>query len=374
MSACATIQPLPAWRRPPIPRLLLAAWVTVAAATAAAPPPAMLPAVSERSLRVCVAADAPEPVRAAAARILAAAPTHPLLVFLRSSHTVTELTDSAALLAAPPGARACDHLVIVGLPEDPLVRTVWQREARPAPGGFYLFGFGHLCGDLGYVESHRNPFLHGRGIPRAPYETQVVAITGSTPAGLELAVRAFLEHGLANGVVAAPGWARPRPNLLERDPALLPLALPDWVPDTLPDGWVRVGVTQAAEDEYRGVLADAGVAPRVIWRFKYARPGVWDAGGAENAMANYAAGLHRRAYGNTLWAAQFADAGEAAAAAPKIAKAARLHRAGAAWQGPQPPYAWDTETPPGETRLWQRGEWLLMSTLPAPAAAGLGSG
>jgi hypothetical protein len=185
------------------------------------------------------------------------------------------------------------------MPDDPLIQAAWQREARIIPGGFYIFGFGHLRGDVGYLESDHNPFLHGAAIVKAPFETQVITLTGSTPAGVELAVRAFLRQGLVNGVVAAPGFQRPDKALLDRDPLPPDFKLPVWTPLHVGD-LPQIGLIQASEDEYRGVLEDTGVVPQVIWRWKYHRRGSWDGAGAERAYDHYAAGLHRRAYGDTL--------------------------------------------------------------------------
>jgi hypothetical protein len=262
-------------------------------------------------------------------------------------------------------------LILVGLPEDPMIQAAWQREAAVEPGGLFIFGYGHLRGDLGYVESDRNPFLHGSAIASAPFETEVVTVTGSTVAGVELAVRAFLDRGLINGVVAAAGWSRGNRTLLDRDPLPPDFHPPEWLPSTA-GGFTRIGLTWATEDEYRGVLADTGTEPVEIWRAKYFRPGVWDGAGAISAMDNYAAGLHRRAYGNTIWLARFSSSTEAQAAAPKIATAAKLAAQGTQWIGVQPPYA--NGTVPGEQpssgslKLWQRAEWLIMSTLPVDVA------
>jgi hypothetical protein len=320
----------------------------------------------QRTLKVCVAPDAPPPVRQAAGATLKAT-DHPLLRVLAEGRPPTALTDSRALAAVRPQERAFSHLILVGLPGDPLITAAWQREARTEDGGLYVFGFGHLRGTLGYVESDRNPFLHGAAIKAAPFETQVITLTGSTPEGVALAVDAFLRQGLVNGVVAGTGWTRPHTTLLDHDPLPAGFTAPAWLPrraGTSP----RLGVTQAGEDEYRGVLEDAGVAPAEIWRVKYYLPGCWDGGGAARAFDHYMAGLHRRAYGNTLWAARFASAAAAAHAAPRIAAAARLGKQGDLWTGAQPPYAdgkyLGERRSPGPLSLWRRGEWLLMSTLP----------
>jgi len=337
------------------------------AGEAAAPAPV-------RSLKICAAADADPRIRGAAQAVLDSLPKHALLSAMAADAPApTELTDTAALAAAKPEDRAFSHLVLVGLPDDPMIQAAWQREARQTDAGLYVFGFGHFSGDVGYVESDRNPFLHGQAIKSAPFETQVVAITGSTPAGVALAADAFIRAGLINGIVAtgavaANGWTRARGNLLQRDPLPPDFRLPDCLPAKA-GGLARIAVSQAAEDEYRGVLANTGTEPKEIWRAKYHKPGLWDGAGAGAAQANYHAGLHRRSYGYTLWAARFATPGEAAAAAPKIAARAGLRKAATHWEGQQPPLGYGEST--GPLALWQRGEWVLMSTLPADDTAAI---
>jgi len=304
-----------------------------------------------RSLKVCAAPDAPPAVRQAARAVLKAVADHPLLHLMADGKPPQSLTDST----------------LIGLPTDPLITAAWQREARVEEGGFYIFGFGHLHGTIGYVESDRNPFLHGAAIKSAPFETQVVTLTGSTPEGVALVVDAFLKQGLVNGLIAAPGWKRPDRTLLDRDPLPVDFAAPAWLPGQV-GASKRIGITQASEDEYRGALEDTGVVPAEIWRAKYHRPGTWDGGGAARAFDHYAAGLHRRAYGATLWAARFSSAKQAGQAAPKIAAAAKLRMLGDVWSGEQPPYANGTypgeKRSPGPITLWRRDAWLLMSTLP----------
>ncbi len=338
-------------------------------------PPKPNAATVGRGLKICTAADAPAEVRAAAAAILAASGTNALLTTMDAGKAVATLTTSADLLAAKQGERALNHLVVIGLPTDPLIAAVWQHEARAEPGGLYVFGWGHFKGDIGYVESDRNPFMHSAGIATAPYETEVVTITGSTPAGVALAVDAFLNRGLVNGVVAGPGWTRPQTSLLDREPLLPNFAPPAAILSTAGEASL-IGVTPGGEDEFRGVLDDTGVLPQQIWRAKYYVAGAWDGAGVAGAFDAYSAGLHRRAYGNTLWLASFATAAEAAGAAPKIAAAAKLTAAGAVWSGSQPPYANGTYTgdrpSSGGLRLWQQDRNVLMSTLPFAEAYALG--
>jgi len=324
-----------------------------------------------RGFKIVVAANAPESVRAAAKQVLDAAnaETSPTLLSIFSeAGKPRELTDSSALLAAKLPERAYSHLILVGLPTDPMITAAWQREARLDTGGFYVFGWGYLRGDIGHIESDRNPFLHSAEIASAPFETEVVTLTGNTPAAVALSVDAFLKRGLINGVVAANGWTRPQTTVLDREPLAPNFAIPNWLPATVNDASL-IGITAGGEDEFRGVLEDAGVEPTQIWRAKYFIKGAWDGKGAAGAFDNYSYGLQRRAYGNTLWMASFTSANEASQAAPKIAAAAKLNKTGKLWTGNQPSYAdgkyFGDRASSGPLRLWQRGEWVFISTLPA---------
>ena len=263
-----------------------------------------LAAQPKRGLLICASDSAPAAVRTAATSLLEAVPHHALLSVFAKDHAPATLCSSEQLLSGPAERRAYNHLVLVGLPTDPLVAAATQHEAKPEPGGFYVFGFGHFTGDIGYIESDRNPFLHGAAIAKAPFETELVTITGSTPVGVQLAAEAFLKHNLVNGVVAAQGWKRPVPNLLDHDP-LAPAFHPPGMLQPQIGNYRLIGLTQAAEDEYRGVLADTGVSPQEIWRAKYYREGVWDGEGEAHAIDQYLYGLHRRAYGKTIWLARF---------------------------------------------------------------------
>lgn len=310
---------------------------------------------AERTLKICVAGDAPAEIKAAASNILAGVQTQPLLSALAEGKPPASLTDTKALAAGSNDARAYSHLVVVGLPTDPIIVQAWQRNARVEEGGFYIFGFGHLRGTLGYIESDRNPFLHSAAVASTPFETEIVTITGDTPEGVALAADAFLKQGLVNGVVAASGWKRAGTTLLDHDPLS-----PDFAVDLPVKADKKIGLTQAGEDEYRGVLADTGLMPAAIWRLKYSVPGAWDGAGASRSIAQYLSGLHRRAYGNMLWCAKFNSSGDAAAAAPKIAAAAGLSQKGNTWSGGG--NSKDATILPME--LWQAQAWVVMSSLP----------
>jgi hypothetical protein len=313
-----------------------------------------------RPLLICVAADAPPLVRQSADDILKAASSSPLMSTLAAQGA--SIADSATLVGDPK-KKAYAHLILVGLPNDPLIQLAWQREALVEGPGMYVFDFGHFTGNIGYIESDRNPFLHSFVVKVAPYEAEAITITGTTPEGVAAATQAFLTKGLINGVVDGGAWQRPRTSLLDRDPLPANFTLPAFVPATAGDATL-IAVTQGGESEYRGVLQDAGVEPQELWRFKYYLPGAWDAADGVNALQNYLAGLHRRAFGNTLWAARFANAAEAGAAMAKIGEAAHLQLHGDKWVGKVAPTT--PKMPPTTVQpriLWQHQEWLLMSTL-----------
>lgn len=319
----------------------------------------------QRPLQICVVGDAPTPITETAKAIQLRS-GHALLRAL-SDEGPPVFSDSRSLVDDNFKQILYSHLILVGLPDDPLIQAAWQREAKPEDGGMYIFGYGHLYGDIGYVESDRSPFLHSPNVQSAPFETQVITITGSTPVGVKLAADAFLDRSLVNGVIAASGWSRPTVSLLDRDPLPPGFALPDVAEERMGD-MHRIGWTQATEDEYRGVLADCGVMPEAIWRAKYYKRGNWDSAGAFGAYDNYVAGLHRRSYGNSLWLAQFSSGSVAATGAPKIAAAAHLRSAGhEQWSGDQIPYAGPgyvaASDVPGTLTLTRSGEWLLMSAV-----------
>lgn len=340
--------------------IFLSTICTPLTAAAGAPP--------QRSLAICVSSKAPEAIQAAAQAVLGAVRSHPLLIAMAGGRAPSAINNTEGLMDGPAESRAYSNLVVIGTPDDPAVAAVWQHQAKPEPGGFYIFGFGHLRGDIGYIESDRNPFLHGAAIKSAPFETEVATITGSTTAGVVLAVDAFLKQGLVNRVVAANGWTRPSTTILDRAPLPPDFALPSWMPARAGSATI-LGVTQAGEDEYRGVLADTDVEPQWIWRIKYYHDGDWDGAGAVNAFADYSNGLQRLAYGNTIWCAQFASTAEAEHAAPRIAAAAGLSRSRNVWTGAQPPFgaanALAQPASPGSLALWSRGDRVFMSTLPA---------
>ncbi len=327
--------------------------------------------IHERGLLLCIDPRLEAEGESFRQRIVAAAATSPLLIALSAG---TPLLRSKFAIPTQPEL-AFNHVILIALPNDPLLIQAWQREASFENGlkvarGLYAFGFGHVEGSIGYLESDRNPFLHAAAVAKAPYEAQWISLTGTDHVGVAIAVDAFLTRSLVNGLVGAAGWQRGAATLLDRDPLSPDFTVPGVIPSAL-GGLHRIAITQVAEDEYRGVLTDAGVTPRSIWHAKYHAPGQWDASGQASSFYNYAVGLHRRAYGNSAWVATFRSPSEAAAAAPRIAKSASLTASAARWIGHLPPYAWghidmgdDSST--GTLELYVEGASVVLTALSQP--------
>ena len=310
--------------------------------------------VPQRSLVITIAEDAPPAVRAAFQRIVAAAKNHPLLSVLSEGGKIESGCFNEKFAAGNPEALAFRHLVVLGEPDDPLVRQILQHEARFENGNVYAFGFGRFSGDLGWIESGPNPFLHSRFVARPPFETELVLITGTTPAGIAAAAERFLDSTLVNGLVASGQVERLETTLLDRAPLDCAVALPDSVPARA-GGWTRIGITDCSAEVGRGILELIGEEPSRVFAVKYHRPGVWDGAGAESAIGNFLAGLHRAAYGNTVLVAEFSSTARAEAAAGRLNREKRI-AASHKGDGKNP------EKPP--VRCFSRGVWLLMSTLP----------
>jgi hypothetical protein len=64
-----------------------------------------------------------------------------LAAFLAGSPLMSQSTSDA--LAGDPMQLALNHLIVVGLADDALVQTVWQREASIKGSSLYAFGFGN---------------------------------------------------------------------------------------------------------------------------------------------------------------------------------------------------------------------------------------
>ncbi len=269
---------------------------------------------------------------------------------------------------------AFNHLVVIGLPSDPLMKKVWEHYAAVDEGAktLYAQGWGYLQGDLGYLEADRNPFLHSRRIKEAPFETVLFKISGTSEAGVLAALTAF-KTGLFNGIVPAGAWKRPKTTILDLDPqpAPSPLQLADAVAFNDAKGAaVRAplaGWSQVPGNEYRAYIDVAGAEPTGVWRYKYLLPGALDHAQTPGWMA----GFHRMAYGNAVTIAAFATPDAAQKTAEAIGTTGGWHKlkplAGLpCWQANQPTDE-NMALPLGTITLTWKGPYLLMTSLPNEA-------
>jgi len=273
----------------------------------------------EGNILVCVSAGASSAVRAAAEKLAADVRTCPVLRGLIETHRASKATlvSSEELLGKKAFRRAAhNHLVVVGLKSaDPLVARTWGQylSVDEEKKAVYMQGYGHLTGDVGYVESDRNPFLYSHKVRTSDHTTCLFRISGTTERGVLAGLEAFT-GGLLNGLVAADTLVRHRGTVLDLDPSLTapPLTLPASV--TLRGGQAPyAGWTQVWESEYRAFIDLGGDEPRGMWRAKYLEPGALDG----VSLRTWNAAFHRMAFGNAIGIAEFETDEQARTAAEK---------------------------------------------------------
>lgn len=329
-----------------------------------------------RAILVCASQNAAPEVARLADGLVADAKAVPVLQALLQSHSATEvLRKSSEEVMANSNLAAYNHLVVVGLAgNDPLLKKVWEfyvtLDEKEKSG--YALGWGYLQGDLGYLESDRNPFLHSRWIREAPFEAEVVKVTGNSLAGVQAAAQQF-RAGMFNGLVPAGPVKRPKTTILDLDPLVDPpaLKLPETLPANAPfPGATLAGWSQVPANEYRAYLDLGQPEPKRVWRAKYLVDGALD----RPAIIGWNQGLHRMAFANAITIAEFATGQQSLAAAQAIIKSDK------AWQ-PVPALAgspaWEAEMPSdeclkptmGRLFLLSRGQLLLIASLPKPVLA-----
>ena len=332
-----------------------------------------------RGCKVCVSDKAPAALQRLAERIVAHQKKHATLKTLSDGQAI-RLASTEELLSQPWEQRAFTHLVVIGMADDELVQQVWQNEADIDNDRIYVHGVGYLEGDIGFIESERNPFLYSPQVHTAPYTAMVITITGTTVKGVSLAANAFLDQGLTNGVVAGDGWRRTEETILDSEPLAASFQVPKVLPRRV-GPWQLVGLTACPEPDYRGVLAQVGAEPLEMWRSKYHKPGEWDLPGSKNSFMSYLASLHRRAYGNSLLVMRFADQQTAGQARGRIAAGARLRQSRDGMMiGVQPipsskgfrdPGNPDLDTWNAPFSVWATGEWVFLSSLPIDVSSSI---
>ena len=179
----------------------------------------------------------------------------------------------------------------------------WQEKK-----GFFVGGFGTFRADgreAGYIECDRSEFFmwarNLAGDSRKPHDQQLplrlmIRITGSSPAGVEAAAKAFVEKGLLGGI--AP--VEPKPSGAATKRTILSVGSDDLgidPPAEPPDGKLkgegpaagksltRIGWVQADAQDYDGFLQQTGVPAVRMWRVKYV---------PETGITNFVTSPHRR--------------------------------------------------------------------------------
>ncbi len=327
--------------------------------------------MQSRGCKIVVSRGAPKSVQNLVNQLIEGQDSSKTLMALADGKPLKQVV-SEDLLAGSLSDRAYPNLVVVGLMDDPLVQQVWQREAKIEGNRIYVHGVGRLEGDIGYIESERNPFLYSSEINKVPYTAMVVTLTGTTPKGVELAVRAFLDKGLVNGTVAGSGWIRYDTSLLDQPPLRPEFEVPTVLPENVGD-FRLIGLTACSEPDYRGVLAVTGERPSEMWRAKYNDGKVWNKAGAKESFFTYLDSLHRKAYGSSVLAIRFADPKAALQAAQKMAASARMKKDNnGRFSGQQPmpsskgfrdPGNPDPKTWKAPYTMWTEGEWVLFSSV-----------
>ena len=221
-----------------------------------------------------------------------------------------------------------------------------------------------MQGDIGYVESDRNPFLHSRKIKEAPFDAVVIKISGTSETGVLAAVVAF-RAGLINGLVPTGQVVRTAATILDLDPLSTPA--PMELPGTIEVAGgtaLLAGWSQVPANEYRAYLDLGQPEPLHVWRYKYLFPGALDRAGVVGWMN----GMHRMAYGNAVTLAEFRTADEARKAAAAVGKTSGFRKVGdiaglAAWEAEQPTDE-SLKTSLGSITVLAKDRFLIMSALP----------
>ena len=312
--------------------------------------------------------------------VLARAAGAPLFQALGLTHRTGPVQSAGELLPAPGDRKVwkwqgLDNLVVVGTPAEGDVAARVKGFTYGIDTGrkeLYRFGFGRFTGDVGCVETGFNPWLYSDRFDDNPYSTLLVRISGTTPTGVLLAARAFLD-GMNNGIVLGAGARNAEQGLLCRVPSSTP-------PPKLPPRFVNedggilayAGWSQVPEQDFRALL-DYG-APRepvAMWRIKYLATGALD----DCSGAAWVRGPAPMAWGNAVTLAFFDDDACAEAAWKGVREACRDRAESkvsgrSAFSVPMPVDG-ISQVSLGRVTYWTHGRWLVMSSLPEATHAAM---
>lgn len=271
---------------------------------------------------------------------------------------LTRILLSASKIAPGPARTAenkAAHFISVGKINSMFLHTgltfsFWAK-ATPAENKLYVYGFGDFTGNVGYIESGRNPYPFTETETVKPYRNWI-RISGLTDKGVKLAADAFLNRGILNGVITdneqVPEGMLPDKHAFpggclrksDTPPSLAPLK----VANARLVGW-----TQPNETVYLGLMemidlpeSPQRLMPVRMWRAEYFLPS-----GPEGLFDS----LHRIGTERELLLAQFARPSEAKEALERLRRARssdRWVKKGDVWVG---------------RRVSARvsGQWLILS-------------
>lgn len=270
---------------------------------------------------VCIGSNAPTEEQQAAKLIFEA---------LRERNDSAQFLSDEQVLATPVSFSGGWHVIAVGSPTTNAVLLAYpsywslDRELHYAPlgnmpaapftetRGFYVGGFGYFFAgrNVGFVEFDRSPFYSEMlfSLPdekkmsrdTAPPLRFLVRVTGSTPEGVLLGAKRFVETRMVYGLaIGPPRWARPK-DIWNLDDGNIKPDPPDWIPTgTYPTSQARdagksisfLGWLMADRTMYAGFLELTGCKPVQMWRAKYR---------TETGLLDFESSPHHRASGNEL--------------------------------------------------------------------------
>jgi hypothetical protein len=271
---------------------------------------------------VCVGKEAPKEERDAAALVLEA---------LKTRSASARLMNDEEVLESPVSESGSWHVIVVGTPMSNAVLLAYpsywalDRELHYAPfgnmpaasftetRGYYVGGFGYFFAgrNVGFVEFDRSPFYSEKifFLPddrKAARQTSsslrfLIRVTGSSPEGVALAAKRFVETWMLYGVaLGPPRWPRAH-DLWNLDDEKIKPDPPEWLPrgDYSLEGPLKgetgrlsfLGWLMADRSMYAGFLELTGCKPVQIWRAKYT---------SEESFFDFNHSPHHRASGNEL--------------------------------------------------------------------------
>jgi hypothetical protein len=281
---------------------------------------------------VCIGSEAPTDEQQAATLIFEA---------LRERSDSAQFLSDEQVMATPASCSGQWHVIAVGNATTNSVLlnypSYWSldRELHYAPLGnmpaapftetrcFYVGGFGYFFAGrhVGFVEFDRSPFYSEllfslpdeKKVSRetAPPLRFLIRVTGSTPEGVLLGARRFVETRMLYGLaIGPPRWARPK-DIWNLDDENIKPDPPDAIPTgTHPTSRARdagksisfLGWLMADRTMYAGFLELTGCKPAQMWRAKYR---------TEAGLLDFDSSTHHRASGNELLIMKFVSSEDA---------------------------------------------------------------